>query len=52
MANVKRKLHFVEVKFDDGGNGIPQKRPKQDFRQKIGEIRPAALLAPFQPQAA
>ena len=47
MPNAKRKPHFVEVKFDEGRNVIPQKRPKQnvkslrkEFHVKSSEIQP------------
>lgn len=43
MPNPKRKLHFVEVQFDNAGNILPQKRAKQESSLKFGEIRPAAL---------
>lgn len=42
MPNAKRKLHFVEVKFDVGGNVIPQKKYKQEACQNI-EFRPEAV---------
>ena len=42
MSNAKRKLHFVEVKFDVGGNVIPQKKFKREACQKV-HFRPEAL---------
>ena len=34
MAHVKRKVTFVEVKFDEGGNVIPLKRPRLQIERK------------------
>ena len=34
MSKVKRKLTFIEVKFDEGGNLLPVKRPRHDSNLK------------------